>query len=425
MSKLGVLNVVILDEVHTVKNGRPDDRAENYDDEHDASFTTFNTQIVTNGANNVWGAAATIIANKEQDLYNQLRAINSPLGDMSYREFITEISGSLKVGKVEISIGTAIRDALVQSKIYLQRSKNDIVAQDPTREPLPPQTSHTNKTNDPELVDHFGQYRSKEIEQANIRGTLQGKNAVVVMHGINRRSLAKAKAPATIQFALEQLRQGQRVGIFTDNIDAGNMIKSGIEKGLQQFQPTSPFFNKKVFFLSGKQDPSDRLRHVDMFMKSEDRSPYAAMVLSFSAGGTGLSMENSANVVIFNDLPQTPVLDTQAKGRFYRINSVDPSNVHYMILDVNEDERLYDILHRKIMIAEEISKLTRDDIQEVMNGNTTSEFRLHILMKLAKLDSGYKALEAEELRLKKMSLDNITASSQSWYKNALIGSWCL
>jgi hypothetical protein len=96
-----------------------------------------------------------------------------------------------------------------------------------------------------------------------------------------------------------------------------------------------------------------------------------------------------------------------------------------MILDVNEDERLYDILHRKIMIAEQISKLTRDDIQEVMNGNTTSEFRLHILMKLAKLDSAVKALEAEELILKKESVRNKTASSQSWYKNALIGSWCL
>lgn len=151
------------------------------------------------------------------------------------------------------------------------------------------------------------------------------------MYGINRRSLAKAKAPATVQFALEQLRQGQRVGIFTDNIDAGNMIKSGIEKGLKQFQPTSPFFNKKAYFLYGGQDPWSRLEHVDMFMKREDKSPYAAMILSFNAGGTGLSLENSANVVIFNDLPQTPVLDTQAKGRFYRINSVAPSNVYYMV----------------------------------------------------------------------------------------------
>ena len=309
----------------------------------------------------------------------------------------------------------------MQSKIYLQRSKNDIVAQDPNGEPLPPQISHTNEVKDPELVDDFGQYRSKEIEQANIRGTLQGRNAAVVMHGINRRSLAKAKGPATVQFALEQLRHGQRVAIFTDSIDAGSMIKDDIEKGLQQFQPTSPFFNKKVYFLRGKQNPSDRLRHVDMFMQSEDRSPYAAMVLSFSAGGTGLSMENSANVVVFNDLPQTPVLDTQAKGRFYRINSVDPSNVYYMILDVNEDARLHQILERKIIIAEQISKLTHDDIQEVMHGNANSEFRLLILMRIAELEAELKALESRELALEPVR----TASSQSWYKNALIGSWCL
>lgn len=165
------MNVVILDEVHTVKNGNPDDRAENYDDEHDANFTTFNTQIVTNGANNVWGASATIVANKEQDLYNQLRAINSPLGDMNYKEFVTEISGTLSSSRdeKEISTGTAIRDVLVQSKIYLQRSKHDIVAQDPTREPLPPQTSHTNETKDPELVGYFEQHRSDEIEKAKIR----------------------------------------------------------------------------------------------------------------------------------------------------------------------------------------------------------------------------------------------------------------
>jgi len=431
LSKLGVLNVVILDEVHTVKNGNPDDRAENYDDEHDANFTTFNTQIVTNGANNVWGASATIVANKEQDLYNQLRAINSPLGDMNYGDFVSEISNTLSSSRdeKEISTGTAIRDVLVQSKIYLQRSKNDIVAQDPSREPLPPQISHTKETHNPELIDYFMQHRSDEIEQAKMRGTLEGRNAALVMYGINRRSLAKAKAPATIQFALENLRQGQRVGIFTDNIDAGNMIKHGIEKGLKEFQPTSPFFNKKAYFLYGGQDPWSRLQHVDMFMKNEEKSPYAAMVISFNAGGTGLSMENSANVVIFNDLPQTPVLDTQAKGRFYRINSVAPSNVYYMVLPVEEDEKLYDILQRKIMIADQISKLRLNDIQEVMHGNARSEFRIRILMEIAKLEAEQKAIEAEE-RLFKKKFNNAIgstkkASYQSWYKNATSCSWSL
>jgi hypothetical protein len=46
-------------------------------------------------------------------------------------------------------------------------------------------------------------------------------------------------------------------------------------------------------------------------------------------------------------------------------------------------------------------------------------------MEIAKLESEAKALEAEERIFKKKSVNNKTASSQSWYKTALIGSWCL
>ena len=85
-------------------------------------------------------------------------------------------------------------------------------------------------------------------------------------------------------------------------------------------------------------------------------------------------------------------------------------------------------MERKIIIAEQISKLTHDDIQEVMHGNANSEFRLHTLMRIAELESMLKAVESQRLAFMKESVNEVNnrkASSQSWYKNALIGSWCL
>lgn len=396
LSKLGVLDVVILDEVHTVKNGDPDDKAETLDDEHEANFTTFNTQIVTNGASNVWGASATIVANKEQDLYNQLRAINSPLGDLDYGSFVTQLASAVSSGG-SASTGTAIRDAIVQSKIYMQRSKHDIVedmrASDPSRPALPKQIVKDSVSNDPNVLSSFMEIRNAEFESAMMRGTLEHP---LVAYGIIRRSLARAKAPLSARQAIEKLMSGKRVGIFTDNIEAGQAMKQMIENALKQFPENSPFKNKYVYFLHGEENPSHRMMHVDEFMKNYDQSQYAAIIISFSAGGTGLSLENTADFVIFNDLPQTPVSDTQAKGRFYRINSLTDNYVNYMLLDTEEDERLYDILQQKLAIAEEISKLRDIENQYVLDGHSRSELRIKILNDIREREIRLKALDAEQ-----------------------------
>jgi hypothetical protein len=418
LSKMGILNTVILDEVHTVKNGDPDDRAANFDDEHNANFTTFNTQIVTRGADNVWGASATIVANTEQDLYNQLRAVNSPLGDLDYKSFVAQMSSALG-GDKNVSTGTAIRDALIQSKIYIQRSKHNIIAQDPTRSPLPPQHDHEKMISDEDAIASFTRMKNTEVTNAMNRGKLNP----LTMYGIDRMSLAEAKAPKTVQFAMSILEKGQRVGIFTDSLKAGDEIQRGITKALSNLPSSSLLANKRVYFLNGRESPDQRMSEVDQFMKSPDQSPYAAMVISFKAGGTGLSMENTANYIIFNDLPQTPVLDTQAKGRFYRINSKEESNVFYMILNAEEDEELYDILLRKIRIANEIQRLTIEDIEAVMQGNVRSDFRMQRLAAIAALESAMRSLEQEEKTKNKLSLRNATdiakrSQHSSWYKLA-------
>jgi hypothetical protein len=400
LSKLGVLDVVILDEVHTVKNGDPDDKAETLDDEHEANFTTFNTQIVTNGANNVWGASATIVANKEQDLYNQLRAINSPLGDLDYGSFVLQLASAVSGGAT--STGTAIRDAIVQSKIYMQRSKYDIIedmrASDPSRPSLPKQIVKNIQSNDAEALTSFIDIRNTELEAARMRGTLDGRNGALVAYGIVRRSLAQAKAPLTASAMIQYLRQGKRVGVFTDCIEAGQIIKNNVEKALRDFPDESSFKNKHVYFLYGGDDAENRMLHVDEFMKDYDQSAYAGMIISFNAGGTGLSLENTADVVIFNDLPQTPVSDTQAKGRFYRINSLRDNYTYYMILKNDEDEKLYDILMDKLIIAEEISKLRHMENQYVLQGHSRSEIRIKILNEIREKELRLKALDEEQKR---------------------------
>lgn len=423
LSKLGVLDVVILDEVHTVKNGDPDDKADTLDDEHEANFTTFNTQIVTNGANNVWGASATIVANKEQDLYNQLRAINSPLGDLDYGSFVTQLASAVSGGG-PTSTGTAIRDAIVQSKIYMQRSKHDIVedmrASDPSKPALPKQIVKDSVSNDPNAISSFIDIRDSEFESAMMRGTLEHP---LVAYGIIRRSLARAKAPLSAKQAISQLMNGKRVGIFTDNTEAGQAMKNIIEDALKQFPENSPFKNKHVYFLYGEENPSHRMMHVDEFMKNYDQSQYPAIIISFGAGGTGLSLENTADFVIFNDLPQTPVSDTQAKGRFYRINSLKDNYVNYMLLDIEEDEKLYNVLQQKLAIAEEISKLRDIENQYVLDGHSRSELRIKILNEIREREIRLKALDAEEAKMQIEFGKKLIGGLSSKRKRASYSSW--
>jgi hypothetical protein len=231
-----------------------------------------------------------------------------------------------------------------------------------------------------------------------MRGTLDGRNGALVAYGIVRRSLAQAKAPLTASAMIQYLRQGKRVGVFTDCIEAGQIIKNNVEKALRDFPDESSFKNKHVYFLYGGDDAENRMLHVDEFMKDYDQSAYAGMIISFNAGGTGLSLENTADVVIFNDLPQTPVSDTQAKGRFYRINSLRDNYTYYMILKNDEDEKLYDILMDKLIIAEEISKLRHMENQYVLQGHSRSEIRIKILNEIREKELRLKALDEEQKR---------------------------
>ena len=435
LSKLGVLDVVILDEVHTVKNGKPDDRADDPDDDHDANFTTFNIQAVTSGATNVWGASATVVANKPQDLYNQLKAINSPLGDLDYPNFVSQMSKAL--GKFSSdSVGTAIRDTLIQSKVFLNRSIYDMITDMQKIDPdlvFQKQSIYDKDIVDQEINNIFQTKQNELLREAAERGTLNNLN----IYNIMRQSLAIAKAKSTIDFAIENLEKGERVGIFTDFVSSGEMIEKGIQSRLDQFPVNHKFFGKKVYLFNGKKDPNDRTNQVDEFMKNESASKYAAMVLTFGAGGVGLSIGNTANVVIFNDIPQTPVVDTQAKGRFHRMDSRAPTSVHYMILNQTGDEKLYSTLEEKLRIAAQISKLEQKDQKLVTQGfSMDSVERANIRKQLLRLATEEKVIEQDETaklavegdRMRK-SLANligmhpsqsnrVKAYANCWYKKA-------
>ena len=426
LSRMGILDIVILDEIHTVKNGNPENRNETAEGQHEGNHTTFNTQIVTSGANNVWGFSATIVANTPIDLYNQLVAINSPLGDIPYDNFITDIVRTPYNRFNNISDASAIKTIMLQHGLYMQRSKEEMYQAIEGSE-LPKQF-----VEDVELNNDNGEYDRIFNEGMSVlmgRGT---DNNQLAVYGVIRSSLALSKCDQTIDFCFKKIAEGKRVAVFTDIKPAGEKIRMGIANRVKELPKNHKFYNKEVYLLNGDSPDAnkERFTNINEFKKlcNDDicESKYVAMVISYDVGGTGISMENASDTIVFNDLPDTPLNDTQARGRFFRLNTNKDNTVFYMLLNIEAEHKMHDTLMRKIQIANAIQKLTIEENKLIMEGRQHSEPIKAIRKKREKYESDLLGLSMINAVLPKGGLSSRTKKDtirkksffETWYKQA-------
>lgn len=487
LAKSGFLNLTVLDEVHTVKNGDPNKRDESDRLEHEENFTTFNIQEVTNNVPNVWGASATVVANRPIDLYNQLQVVNNPLGDVRYDEFERVASAGIPGMPGSAGTARAIRDSLIQQGVYLQRSKSQIwdkqkadeiqnifnerfkitinqtqansilnVIRDLKEANVDENVVKENidqilKKNTPEdvikflmsfdpynvkqvildkeaedniiyeghdsLASFFNEDFKKRLEQTIAQHPgIKGRNLRLVMFTHYRFAAAKAKVPNTLNLIRPHIERGERIGVFTASNEALDLLSSGIKKMLDN----SPLRGKSVLEVRGGQDMEERAQEVNKFKESLAKSPYGAVVINIKAGGTGISLENTAYWSVFNDLPISVSEDEQALGRFYRINTDDDVEVNYMLAQsIPAEEKFYASLQRKKELARIISKLEDEDRQLISQGlSAGDEQRRKLLMKLADKIKQLQKLEEETKALQAQVVDSLTNGIQGTPTNA-------
>jgi SNF2 family DNA or RNA helicase len=345
--------VCILDEIHMVKNGNPEDKNLNGFLKHRNSHRKFNVQEVTKYIPFVWGASATIVANKPRDLLNQLQAVNHGLGNMEYGEFKRRFESSddeeEKMQKADM-----IRDLLTDQGIYIRRSKKEV---NPNIPEMTVNESPISLSSD-EIDEIMQGVRNRERPSAQEMSKIREK-------------IAMSKVPNTVAYAISIMERGNKVGIFTAHADSLKEIQRLLKLDLDAMYPGQ---NKQVAAIYGGQNRTERQNLINEF--KNPTSQYMAIVISIDAGGTGLDFPNILTDVIVNDFDWSPSDDDQSLGRFYRISSRKSINVTYMIADNTLDRKFYNLLQEKKKIAEKIQTLSEAEKKAAESTSTDAKEQL-------------------------------------------------
>lgn len=334
-AKNGVIKIMVLDEVHNVKNGDPSKRDDSGGLKHKDSHQTFNIQEIAKHVPFVWGASATIIGNTPVDIYNQLKAVNHPLGRMPFQEF--RLRFDPRSGSIDERLMSAdeLKERLIHSGVYLQRSKEQI------RPDMPPLRI------DSRIVD---------LDAAPMPANATQQ----------RQAIASAKAPHTVAMMMEFIRRGEKVAAFTSFKNALAEIKGGIERAMEQDGIAG-----RVASIEGSQpDRKDVIRDF-----RNPASDYRAIVISTPAGGTGLDFPNILTQVFVNDFDWSVAKDTQSLGRFHRINSQEPVNVTYMVAS-GADSDNFERLNAKKQVADRLRALDQEEVNLLHSGIDGSDERV-------------------------------------------------
>ena len=412
-AKAGEISCLVLDECQSVKNGTPTSRDETGNMKHKSNHTTFNIQEFSQYIPFVWGASATIVANKPVDVYNQLRAINHKLGKMPWNSFKKEFGGYVdgKEGTFEqqFEAVSRLKQALVDQRAYIQRSKKDIRADMPDQNITFEEANIDQKKLYTNVGNRLSAYKNPELPVS----------AMIAF----RTEAAIGKAPVSVEMASKVLAQGKKVAIFTDCNESKDIIVSSLQKILGN--------TGRVVVIAGGMTDKQRKESVRVF--KDPNSDARAMVLNIIAGGTGLDFPNVLTDVINNDFDWSVGMDDQALGRFYRINSNENINVRYVVAKNSPDEIYYEKMSQKKKIAEVVRKLTQEQMNLLLSGHRRGKSeKLQEIEKnlreaekqqmiLDEQEGMFQAQIAEQIRNKINGTDEEEIIANNWYSRIKIG----
>jgi len=352
----GEIQCLLLDEAHTVKNGNPRNRDETGERKHRSNQTTFNVQDFSENVPFVWGLSATVVANKPIDVYNQLKAINHPLGKMSWNKFAVEF-GAMRPGRYGLEEGTIEEqiEAVNKLKEYLfDQSAYEALSKKQIREDMPDQI--VSQVPVPinahrlwgKVRNRLGNYKNPDLEVSQMQAF--------------RNEAAIEKVPSTCENAFKVLNDGKKVMIFTDYKDSLQSITGNIQHYLDQRG-----LGEQVVTIAGGMRKKTRKAAKDSF--KDMNSNVKAIVINIIAGGTGLDFPNVTTDVFVNDFDWSVAADEQMLGRSYRINSEQDVNVTYSIAEDTPDEEYYERLSHKKKVADIIHKMSIEQDSLMQSGH--------------------------------------------------------
>lgn len=150
------------------------------------------------------------------------------------------------------------------------------------------------------------------------------------------------------------LENGEKALVFTQFAEMGKMLKEHLQAS----------FGCEVLFLHGGIPRKQRDRMLERFQEGKEYLPI--FVLSLKAGGTGLNL-TGANHVFHFDRWWNPAVENQATDRAFRIGQTKNVEVHKFICAGTLEEKIDEIIERKVQVAENVVGTGEDWLTELSN----------------------------------------------------------
>jgi SNF2 family DNA or RNA helicase len=150
------------------------------------------------------------------------------------------------------------------------------------------------------------------------------------------------------------LENGEKALVFTQFAEMGKMLKEHLQAS----------FGCEVLFLHGGVPRKQRDRMLERFQEGKEYLPI--FVLSLKAGGTGLNL-TGANHVFHFDRWWNPAVENQATDRAFRIGQTKNVEVHKFICAGTLEEKIDEIIERKVQVAENVVGTGEDWLTELSN----------------------------------------------------------
>jgi len=376
--------VLIMDESHSVKND---------------SNTSDN--VIECGKNIPfrWGATATASANRPIDVYRQLKSIGHRLGRIPFNKFKREFTGikakqilnsqgkPLKIdidpssvnaffnfiqkniktlfpGKVDVHQLSeeeilSFADQVLKPSVYAQMV--DVMKLNTWLILTDVYKSMTKEEINPNMPEHItGDYEVEptaeqtkelnELVQSQLQKYKDPTFEVSKMLAF-RQKMALMKAPVSCKLAIDLIKTGKKVLIFTCFKETADAIQNSMNSYLAPF-------NSKCEKIMGGEDTDKRLEKLDSF--KDMPSNVRCLVLGVLSGGTGIDLPNIVENVIINDYDWTPKSAEQSEGRAFRISSKTDVRTLYVILKNTPDAIYYKTVQKKRHIAGKVQSIDNE-----------------------------------------------------------------
>jgi len=374
--------IVIFDEIHRVK--------------HEDTATWMNIKKVIEKTPIIWGASATISANKPLDVKNQLNAIGHYLGKMSKSKFRIDFGadkwvkqsqqgepqsdffqkpeeeeekpgeegkppeeakkkkkmpknmGYWKAGTPEERIRAAekLNRWLNITGVYMRRAKSD------AREM--PNLSKGEKDVDIDEAKLWKAVREKASKYENPSLAISELIAVRYALAVQKTDATAAKVAEIVQAGEGKEPAASKVVVFTNFVESGRLLWAKIRSKIQDINP-----NYEVLTYTSDTKKAELKTVKERFT---DNPNFKALVMSMRMGGTGIDFPNAAQHMVINDFDWTPESAEQSEGRIYRINTNHPVNITYMV-GSGLDQSIFAKVKQKRELAAIIQKYRKDYIE--------------------------------------------------------------